>query len=96
MSWQQFPFKVRYSTFWCEKTPPYLARYPHSKLASEADVARRMLRSMPARAVEIIREGDFGGADLVQVTSDAYRPSFKESGGSNFVFLQARNTRLSS
>ena len=55
-----------------------------------------MLRSMPARAVEIIREGDFGGADLVQVTSDAYRPSFKESGGSNFVFLQARNTCLSS
>ena len=37
-----------------------------------------MLRAMPNRAKEIIRGGDFTGADLVQVASDLHRPSFKD------------------
>ena len=41
-------------------------------------VARRMLQCMPDRAVELVRQGAFPGADLVQVASDAHRPSFKE------------------
>lgn len=41
-------------------------------------MARKMLQAMPARAVQLVNNGDFGGADLVQVTNDVQRPSFKE------------------
>ena len=56
-------------------------------------VARRMLQCMPDRAVELVRQGAFPGADLVQVASDAHRPSFKEGGNEkkkkmDFVFFR--------
>lgn len=37
-----------------------------------------MMRAMPARAKQIILNGDFGGADLVTLDSDVHRPSFKD------------------
>jgi hypothetical protein len=39
-----------------------------------------MLRSIPDRAMEIITGGDFAGTDLVRLSSDVHRPSFKEWG----------------
>eukprot|EP00435_Cladocopium_sp_Y103_P054437 s2974_g17.t1 len=46
-----------------------------------ADVAREMLRNIPDRAMQIITNGDFAGTDLVRVSSEVHRPSFKEWGG---------------
>lgn len=51
-----------------------------SSTVLEADVARRMLRSMPERAVNIIISGDFAGSNLVKLASDIHRPSFKDPG----------------
>ena len=49
-----------------------------SRITSQADAARAMLRAIPAKAKQIVLAGDFGGADLVQVSSDLHRPSFKD------------------
>lgn len=46
--------------------------------STQADVAREMLRNMPDRAKEIIIHGDFTGTDLVRLSSEVHRPSFKE------------------
>ena len=46
--------------------------------SSQADVARKMMASMPDRAKQIIFDGDFGGSQLVMLTSDIHRPSFKD------------------
>lgn len=46
--------------------------------ASQAELAKNMLRSMPERAKAIIIGGDFGGTDLVRVDSEVHRPSFKD------------------
>ena len=44
----------------------------------QAAVARDMVRAMPERAKQIILGGLFTGTDLVQLSSEVHRPSFKD------------------
>ena len=46
-----------------------------------------MLKAIPNRALNIIRSGNFGGADLIQVSSDISRPSFRDMMPRFFLFL---------
>ena len=48
------------------------------RLEAQASVAHEMLRSIPARAKQIIMDGDFSGTDLVRLDSDIHRPSFRD------------------
>ena len=44
----------------------------------KATVAGDMLAAMPERAVDIIMNGNFAGTDLVRLSSEIHRPSFKD------------------
>ena len=53
---------------------------PRNRLKAQADVAHEMLRSIPARAKQIMLDGEFGGTDLVRLASEIHRPSFRDRG----------------
>ena len=53
----------------------------------EADLAVAMLRAIPKRALNIIKGGNFGGADLVKLDSEISRPSFRDHLGLDCVLL---------
>jgi hypothetical protein len=54
--------------------------FPSHVSSTQADVAREMLRNIPDGAMHIITDGEFAGTDLVRLSSDVHRPSFKEWG----------------
>lgn len=69
----QLGYYRKLSPFNC---PPLFALPSHS--GSKAHAARMMLRQLPERARQIVIGGDFGGTDIVQVSSDVHRPGFKD------------------
>ena len=54
---------------------------------AEADLALDLLHGIPKRALNIIKGGNFGGADLVKLDSEINRPSFRDSWGVDCVVL---------
>ena len=54
---------------------------------SEADLASDLLHGIPKRALNIIKGGNFGGADLVKLESEISRPSFRDRLGLDCVVL---------
>ena len=47
-------------------------------LSFEAEVAKCIRKGIPARALEIILSDDFKGVDMVRLSSEIHRPSFKD------------------
>lgn len=43
-----------------------------------------MLRNIPARAKQIMLDGDFTGTDLVRLNSEVHRPSFRDRDAEQF------------
>ena len=68
-----FHFK-NYSQVLC-----FVSSHDPPDLASQAELAWDMLCGIPKRALNIIRGGNFGGADLIKLDSEISRPSFRDS-----------------
>lgn len=62
------------------QSPNVPKQFPASfaALSFEAEVAKGMRKAIPARALEIILGDDFKGTDMVRLSSEIHRPSFKD------------------